>query len=112
MRSISSGAQDEMRASAATFAQTVAARPLPAVPTILLAAGRPDMDSSQAMSPALRELHQDNRLGSTSIEAHTKWVADTPGAELIVVRNSGHNIQTEQPQAVTDAIRKVVNSIR
>lgn len=110
--SISAGAREEMQAVAATFAQTVAARPLPLVPTILLAAGRPTLDSSQAMSPALRELNQDNRLGSTSIVAHTKWVADTPGAELVVARNSGHNIQTEQPQTVIDAIRKVVNSAR
>jgi len=106
--SISPGARDEMQAVPVTFAQTVAARPLPAVPMILLAAGRPDMDSSQAMSPLLRELHRDNRLGSTSIEAHTKWVVETPGAKLIAVSNSGHNIQTEQPQAVINAIRELV----
>jgi pimeloyl-ACP methyl ester carboxylesterase len=108
LRSISSGATNEMRASANTFEQAIAARPLPAVPIILLAAGRPDSDAIQAMSPAFRELNQDNRLGSTSIEAHTNWVRDTPGARLVVVRNSGHNIQTERPQYVIDAIREVV----
>jgi pimeloyl-ACP methyl ester carboxylesterase len=107
LASMSAGARAEMRAAPLTFAQTIAARPLPTVPIILLAAGRPDMDATQAMSPAFRELNRDNRLGSTSIEAHTKWVEDTPGAKLIVVRDSGHNIQTERPQAVIDAIREV-----
>ena len=106
--SISPGARDEMKSAPDTFRQTVAARPLPQVPIILLAAGRPDMDMMQAMSPAFRELNRDNRLGSTSIVAHTKWVEDTPGAKLIVVRNSGHNIQSERPRVVIDAVREVV----
>jgi pimeloyl-ACP methyl ester carboxylesterase len=108
MRSISPGARDEMRAAADTFRQAVAARPLPKVPIILLAAGRPDMDVSQAMSPGFRELTEDNRLGSTSIESHARWVEATPGARLIIARDSGHNIQTEQPHYVIDAIREVV----
>jgi len=106
--SISSGARDEMKAASATFQQTIAARPLPDVPIILLAAGRPDVDVTQAMSPAFRELSKDNRLGSTSIEAHTRWVAETPGAKLVIVRNSGHNIQSEQPQSVINAIHEIV----
>jgi pimeloyl-ACP methyl ester carboxylesterase len=108
LRSLSPGARDEMKASTETFRQTVAARPLPEVPIILLAAGRPEMDSTQAMSPAFRELNRYNRLGSTSIEAHARWVEETAGARLVVVRNSGHNIQTEQPRFVIDAIREVV----
>jgi pimeloyl-ACP methyl ester carboxylesterase len=108
LRSMSGGARDEMKADSDTFRQAVAARPLPRVPIILLAAGRPNMEVDQAMSPAFRELNKNNRLGSTSIEAHTKWVEQTPGARLIVVPNSGHNIQTEQPRFVIDAIREVV----
>jgi pimeloyl-ACP methyl ester carboxylesterase len=112
INSLSVGARVEMQAVPDTFRQTVAARPLPAVPIILLAAGRPDMDSTQAMSPAFRELNRDNRLGSTSIEAHTRWVEETPGAWLVAVRDSGHNIQTERPQPVIDAIREVVERAR
>jgi pimeloyl-ACP methyl ester carboxylesterase len=108
MRSMSPGARDEMKAAADTFRQAVAARPLPRVPILLLAAGRPNMNADQAMSPAFRELNKNNRLGSTSIEAHTRWVKETPGARLVAVRNSGHNIQTEQPRFVIDAIREVV----
>ncbi|HEX4244577.1 MAG TPA: alpha/beta hydrolase, partial [Acidimicrobiales bacterium] len=108
LRSISPGARDEMKVSADTFRQTVAARPLPEVPMILLAAGRPDRDANQAMSPAFRELTRDNRLGSTSIESHASWVDGVPGARLIIVRTSGHNIQSEQPRFVIDAIREVV----
>jgi pimeloyl-ACP methyl ester carboxylesterase len=108
LRSISAGARDEMKAAPESFEQTVAARPLPEVPIILLAAGRPDMGMMQAMSPAFRELNRDNRLGSTSIVAHTKWVEETPGAKLVIVRDSGHNIQSERPRAVIDAIREVV----
>jgi pimeloyl-ACP methyl ester carboxylesterase len=109
--SISTGALDEIRAAPDTFRQTIAARPLPEVPIILLAAGRPDMNFMQAMSPAFRELNEDHRLGSTSIEAHTKWVDETPGAKLLIVRNSGHNIQTERPQSVIDAIREIVERV-
>jgi pimeloyl-ACP methyl ester carboxylesterase len=108
MRSLSAGAREEMKAAADTFRQAVAARPLPRVPIILLAAGRPNMDADQAMSPAFRELNKNNRLGSTSIDAHKRWVRETEGARLIIVRNSGHNIQTERPQFVIDAIREVV----
>jgi pimeloyl-ACP methyl ester carboxylesterase len=108
LRSMSAGARDEMKAAADTFAQAVAARPLPRVPIILLAAGRPTLNADQAMSPAFRELNKNNRLGSTSIEAHARWVNATPGARLVVVRDSGHNIQTERPRPVVDAIREVV----
>jgi pimeloyl-ACP methyl ester carboxylesterase len=109
--SLSPGARDEMKSAPTTFEQTIAARPLPPVPILLLAAGRPDMDVMQAMSPAFRELNRDNRLGSTSIVAHTTWVENTPGAKLVVVRSSGHNIQSERPQVVIDAIRQVVDLV-
>jgi pimeloyl-ACP methyl ester carboxylesterase len=108
INSMSRGAREEMRAASDTFQQAIAARPLPDVPIILLAAGRQDMSAAQAMSPAFRELNEDNRLGSTSIEAHAKWAGETPGAKLRIVRNSGHNIQSDQPQSVIDAVREIV----
>ena len=39
---------------------------------------------------------------------YRRWVEATPGAKLIVAERSGHNIQTEDPQIVADAIRDVI----
>ncbi len=106
LRTLSQGAREEMIASSQTIEQAIFSK-LPRVPILLLSAGQPDMTAAQAMSPAFRELNKDHRLGSTSLPAHKQWVDDTPGAKLLIVPDSGHNIQAERPQAVIDAIRQV-----
>ena len=36
----------------------------------------------------------------------------TPDARLVVLETSGRNIHTDEPQAVVDAIRDVVDAVR
>ena len=43
------------------------------------------------------------------INDYRRWVDATPGAKLVIASRSGHNIQTERPQLVVDAIREVVS---
>ena len=37
----------------------------------------------------------------------SEWVDQTPGAKLIIVQGSGHDIESARPQAVIDAVREV-----
>jgi pimeloyl-ACP methyl ester carboxylesterase len=106
MSEISPGARGEMQAAAETFRQAIASSPLPDVPIVLLTAGKIPMDLPQAMNPLSRELF-DESLRSW-YAGHKQWVDQTPGARLVVAETSGHNIQSEQPQFVIDAIRDVV----
>lgn len=88
--------------------QAIAARPLPKVPIILLAAGRVDLDGIPAKdaSPNVRAIQAEAKRWK--LAAFQKWIDETPGAKLIVVRNSGHDIESEKPQAVIDAVREVL----
>jgi pimeloyl-ACP methyl ester carboxylesterase len=104
------GARDEFKVILNSFRQAIAARPLPKVPTILLAAGQPMLysETTASLSPNMRVLHQFQK--NWKIADYQKWVDATPGAKLIVARQSGHNIQTEDPQLVIDSIREVTEN--
>jgi pimeloyl-ACP methyl ester carboxylesterase len=78
------------------------------VPTILLAAGQPSLYSevTATLTPNMRELHQ--QANRWKLADYQKWIDATPGAKLIVAKRSGHNLQSEDPGLVIDAIRQVV----
>jgi pimeloyl-ACP methyl ester carboxylesterase len=105
---LSPGAREEFRSAAETFRQAMAARPLPKVPIILLAAGQFDEYSevTASLSPNMRALHQE--MKRRKIEPYQRWVDGIPGAKLVIAQRSGHNIQTEQPRLVIAAIREVI----
>jgi len=46
------------------------------------------------------------------IEKHKEWIATVPGAKHIVVENTGHFIQAQQPKLVIDTIRQTLSQIR
>jgi pimeloyl-ACP methyl ester carboxylesterase len=108
----SPGARDEMKVSLQSCQQAIAAKPLPAVPIILLAAGQPTvfLEVTATLSPDMRALNK--LMKEWRIADYQKWVDATPGAKLVVAKHSGHNIQTEDPQIVINSIREVIQKSR
>jgi pimeloyl-ACP methyl ester carboxylesterase len=102
--------EPEHRAMPATLAQARAGRIPSGIPVFLIDAV-PLQDVPFA-TDAIRTVRARNRveLAAESIE-YAEWLRTIPGSRLITV-NSGHNIPQEQPAAVIEAIRKIVDEIR
>lgn len=107
---LSPGARAEFEVAADTFQQAIDARPMPKVPIILLAAGQPMLYSEvdASLSPSMRTLHEFQK--QLKLDDYRAWVNTTPGARLVVARTSGHNIQTDDPQLVINAIQEVADA--
>jgi pimeloyl-ACP methyl ester carboxylesterase len=102
------GAHQEAIAMADSIRQAIAARPLPNVPIILLAASKIDLDAlpPDALTPDAHALQGEARRWNMA-EFH-KFVDNTPGAKLVVVDGSGHNIETDRPDAIIAAVREAL----
>ena len=102
------GPRQEATVLADSIRQAIAARPLPKVPTILLAAGKTDLDAmpEDALTPNVLALQAEAKRWKMA--EYQKWIDDTPGGKLVLVQDSGHNIESERPQAVIDAVREVL----
>ena len=77
-------------------------------PLCLLAAGKTDlyMMPTEGLTPNVLALQEESRRWRRAL--YQKWIDDTPGAKLILVEGSGHDIESERPQAVIDAVREVL----
>ena len=86
-------------------------RPLPQVPTILLAEGQPDLynEVTASLAPNFREFNKATK--QWKLKDYEDWVSATPGAKLVVAKRSGHNIQEEDPEIVINAIRRVTSEV-
>lgn len=78
--------------------------PIPPIPLCVLVATTNEFEPEQA---ALMD-----SLMSVHIELRSKLSQLSPKGKLIMVKDSGHFIQQEQPHAVIDAIRSVVEAAR
>jgi pimeloyl-ACP methyl ester carboxylesterase len=107
---LTGAARQEATVMADSIRQAIAARPLPKVPTILLAADKTDLYKMPAdgLTPNVLALQEESRRWRKA--AYQKWIDDTPGAKLIIVQGSGHDIESERPQAVIDAVREVLRT--
>jgi pimeloyl-ACP methyl ester carboxylesterase len=107
---LTGGNLQEAMVMADAIRQAIAARPLPKVPTILLAAGKTDLYKmpEDGLTPNVRDLQQESRRWRQA--EYQKWIDDSPGAKLIIVEGSGHDIESERPQAVIDAVREVLTT--
>ena len=107
---LNGGGRQEAIVMADAIRQAIAARPLPQVPTLLLAAGKTDLDKvpTNGLTANVLALQDESRRWRQAL--YQKWIDDTPGAKLILVQGSGHDIESERPQAVIDAIREVLRS--
>jgi pimeloyl-ACP methyl ester carboxylesterase len=52
------------------------------------------------------------RLWDAQMEAQKELANSFPGAKHITQTNSGHYVQIEQPQIVSESIREVLNRVR
>ena len=102
------GTLQEGTVMAESIRQAIAARPFPNVPTLLLAAGKIDLDvmPAEAVTANVPALQAEARRWKMA--AFQRWIDDTPGAELVIVQGSGHDIESARPQAVIDAVRRVL----
>ncbi len=98
MAKASQGVRDEAAEVSASYAQARAAKVPAGIPVILLTAMKDD-----TMPEAVRKVW---------VEKHEEWIAKVPGGKHVVVEQSGHFIQAEQPQVVLDAIKQVVDQAR
>lgn len=105
---LTGGARQEATVMADSIRQAIAARPLPKVPTVLLAAGKTDLYRmpAEGLTPNVLALQEESRRWRRAL--YQKWIDDTPGAKLVLVEGSGHDIESERPQAVIDAVREVL----
>jgi pimeloyl-ACP methyl ester carboxylesterase len=92
------GVRDENAELNASFAQARAAKVPAGIPVILLTATKDD-----TMPAEVRKVW---------VQMHEDWIAKVSGGKHIVVENSGHFIQGEQPQVVIDAIKQVLDQAR
>ena len=101
---------------AASFAQlreATAARPLPALPLVVLTHGVPV--SAELPPEALEALPADfpwETFETVWQELQGELAALTPDARQVIAAESGHNIHLQQPELVIDAVRAVVAAVR
>jgi pimeloyl-ACP methyl ester carboxylesterase len=100
----------EINADTDTLAQTVAGQPLRPMPLAVLSAGHTGEltpEEAAAFPPGYADaLLASNRAG------HAFNAALLPDARHVLVGDSGHYIQAEQPALVIEAIRQVVDAMR
>ena len=94
----SEGRRDEWASLDVDLKQARAAAPLPNVPVILLTGMADELDKT----PAAKQLW---------LSLHNEWLRTIPNAKHIITNKSGHYIQIDEPELVTDAIRQIINSI-
>lgn len=94
----SQGVRDEAAEVNASYALSRSTKVPAGIPVILLTAMKDD-----TMPAEVRKVW---------VQMHEDWIAKVPGGKHIMVENSGHFIQAEQPQVVLDAIKQVVDQAR
>jgi pimeloyl-ACP methyl ester carboxylesterase len=77
--------------------------PLPPIPLVVLAHGRPEPSPPGWPGEEVERLWQ---------QLQRELAQLVPGGRLVIATESGHNIQDDQPELVLDAIRDVVLAVR
>ena len=111
------GSHREFLDMSATFKQLRESPPAPRVPTVVLTADRPQLPlTKEALAkeqlPAGVDQEFTNALWTAQLAAQEKLAKKFPGSEHITDTNSTHYIQAENPQLVSDSIRRVVDAER
>ena len=76
------------------------------LPLVVLTAGRSFADSRRVRADQLANVQQD------WVQLHGELARRSTRGRQVVVANSGHMIPFDAPQAVTDAVREVVKTVR
>ena len=100
----------------ASFAQlrtAAAAQSLPSLPLVVLTRGVPI--SAELPPEMLSKLPPDfpfDTFDTVWQELQADLAALAPGARQVIATESGHYVQTQQPQLVIDAVEQVVDAVR
>jgi pimeloyl-ACP methyl ester carboxylesterase len=105
------GSHREDLDESATFKQLRESPPAPTVPTVVLTADRPQALAKEQLPPGADQQFTDD-LWDSQLAAQDKLAKKFPGAEHITDTNSTHYIQVENPQLVSESIRRVVEAQR
>jgi pimeloyl-ACP methyl ester carboxylesterase len=109
------GTRAESLDESATFKQLRESPPAPPVPTVVLTADRPQLTKEALATgqfPAGVDQKFADDLWAAQLAAQEKLAGKFPGAEHITDTNSTHYIHLENPQLVSDSIRRVVDAAR
>jgi pimeloyl-ACP methyl ester carboxylesterase len=111
------GSHREFLDMSATFKQLRESPAAPTVPTVVLTADRPQLPlTKEALAkeqlPAGVDQEFANALWTAQLAAQDKLAKKFPGSEHITDTNSTHYIQAENPQLVSESIRRVVDAAR
>lgn len=98
MAKASQAVRDESAQVSASYEQARGAKIPSGIPVALLTAMKDD-----TMPASVRKVWG---------EKQAEWIGKVPGGKQVLVENSGHFIQAEQPQLVIDAIKQVVDQAR
>jgi pimeloyl-ACP methyl ester carboxylesterase len=101
-------AREEAKSMTDSIRQAIAARPLPTVPTILLSASKVDLDTLPPDALTTDELALQAEARRWKMAAYQGWTDATPDARLVIAEGSGHDIASDHPKAVIDAVRDVL----
>jgi pimeloyl-ACP methyl ester carboxylesterase len=96
----------DFTAASATMRRAAAAQPLPPLPLVVLAHGQPFGLTEEELGLSPDALERAWRA------AQEELAGLTPTARFVVATESGHYIQLQQPELVTDAVRQVVDELR
>ncbi len=87
------------------FDEIEAAPPLPAVPFTVIVRGGNDPIPEDMPASLAEAVEAYNRIWP---QAEAEFAASVPGAELITVPDTTHNVHVERPDAVIEAIHEVI----
>jgi pimeloyl-ACP methyl ester carboxylesterase len=105
----------DLDASFAQLRAAAAAHPLPPLPLIVLSRGQtpPTNDpESPEVNPDIPPDFPIDLIEPVWQAGQVELAALVPGARHVIATESGHWIQVEQPQLVTDAVEQVVAAVR
>ena len=109
------GSHREGLDQSATFQQLRESPPAPPVPAVVLSADRPGLTKEALAKGQFPDgVNQKfvDALWAAQLAAQDKLAKKFPGAAHITDTNSTHYIQLENPQLVSDSIRRVVEAAR
>lgn len=81
------------------------------MPVVLLTAGNRQIRKDNSLEQKLQS--EDFAQASQAIlDAHQKWISKVARGQHRIVPDAGHEIHTEQPGSVVEAIKQTLNQVQ
>jgi pimeloyl-ACP methyl ester carboxylesterase len=92
----------------AAFDEIEAAGPLPDIPVVVVRRGKVNMSDDPLPDGAPLTQAELDAINGAQREAQVLWAEGVPGAEVITVPDTTHDVHTQRPDAVVAAIRDAI----